>query len=128
MDAELGLSERDKELKQWNKPYVYREFPRMLYRAATVAGKVEVEQRIVGSEGEAALATGTGWLPSPSRAQEAEVARQEGLGTAAAERAWGDRRMSAGAQAEAAAVDETTLRHLPEIAERPRRSRKSTDA
>jgi len=124
MDQDLGLSERDKELKKWNAPYVYREFPKMLYRASTVAGRIEVEQKIVGSEGEELLATGTGWLPQPGQAQDAEVRRQEDLGTAAAERAFDDRRLSAKAQAEAAVIDQATVTHLPEIAEQPRKRRK----
>src|SRR5262245_49879051 len=124
MDEQLGLSERDKELKKWNGPYVYREFPKMLYRATTlVTGRLEVEQKLVGSPGEEVLATGTGWLPHPQDACDAETRRQEGLGTAAAERAWDDRRLSPAAQAEAAAVDQTTLRHLPEIPATPVRRR-----
>ena len=27
MDDDLGLSDRDKELKKWNAPYIYREYP-----------------------------------------------------------------------------------------------------
>src|SRR5215470_20097723 len=94
-DNDLGLSERDKELKRWNAPYVYKEFPKMLYRGTLTAGRVEVEQRIVGSEAEELLATGTGWLPKSAQAYDAEMKRQEDLGTAAAERAYDDRRMSA---------------------------------
>jgi len=46
--------------------------------------------------------------------------------TAAAERAYTDRRMSAGAQAEAAAADEAAgAKHLGAIPERPRRPRPS---
>src|SRR5262245_14567839 len=125
MDQDLGLSERDKELKKWNAPYVYKEFPKMLYRATTVGGRLDVAQKIVGSEGEELLATGTGWLPTAAQAEAAETARQEGLGTAAAERAWDDRRLSAAAQAEAAVVDQATLKHLPEIPANPRRPRKA---
>ena len=122
-DRDLGLNEREKELKRWNAPYRYQEFPKMLFRGTTTtAGRVEVEQRIVDSAGEELLATGTGWLPHPQRAVDAETARQEALGTAAAERAWRARRLSAQAQAEAAALDEATARHLPEIPVAPARS------
>src|SRR5262245_3366616 len=123
MDNELGLSDREKELRKWNAPYVYREFPKMLFRGTLTAGRIDVEQRIVGSEAEERAATDTGWLPTSTRAYEAESARQEALGTAAAERAGGDRRLSAKARAEAQALDETTVRHLPEIPERPRKRR-----
>ena|SRR5262252_3304483 len=122
MADDLGLSDREKELRKWNAPYVYREFPKMLYRGTTVAGRVTVEQRIVGSEGEELLATGTGWCPTGPAAMAAETARQEGLGTAAAERAWEDRRLSPAAQAEAAAFDASSAKHTPEIPEQPKRS------
>src|SRR5499427_203386 len=122
MAEDLGLSERDKELKRWNAPYVYREFPKMLYRGTTVAGRVTVEQRIVGTEGEELLATGTGWLPRPDQAEAVETARQEQLGTDAAVRAWDDRRLSPAAQAEAAAFDASSAKHTPEIPEQPKRS------
>lgn len=122
MADDLGLSDRDKELKKWNAPYVYREFPKMLYRGlTTTAGRLEVEQRIVGSEHEETLAAGAGWLTTSTAASEAETRRQEDLGTAAAERAAADRQMSPQAQAEAAAIDQRTLKHLGEIPEQPRR-------
>src|SRR5215475_5263938 len=120
MDNELGLSDREKELRKWNAPYVYREFPKMLFRGTLTAGRIDVEQRIVGSEAEELAATGTGWLPTAPQAYEAEQTRQEALGTAAAERAGGDRRLSAKARLEAARLDEATVRHLPEIPEQPR--------
>src|SRR4029453_5027966 len=103
MDDDLGLSDRDKELKKWNAPYVYREFPRMLYRGTGVGGRGEEEQRMVGSEGGLGLATATGWDPHPQRALEAEATRQADLGVAAAERAWSDRQLSPAAPAQAAA-------------------------
>src|SRR5262245_58966485 len=103
---DLGLSEREKEMRKWNAPYVWQPYPKMLYRGmTTTAGRLEVEQRIVASEAEELVAAGAGWLPHPQHAVEAETARQEAIGTAAAERAAADRRMSAAAQAEAAAVD-----------------------
>lgn len=115
---------REKELAYWNKPYVFRPYPKMLYRGRTLTnGSLDVEQRIVGSETDEALAAGAGWLPHPQRAAEAETARQEDLGTAAAERAWSDRRLSAAAQAEAEAVDATTAKHLGEIPIAPKRGR-----
>lgn len=125
-DDDLGLSDRDKELRKWNAPYVYREYPRMLYRGVTTtSGLVTVEQRLVTSDGEQASAMGLGWRASPQQAVEAEDQRAVALSTAAAERAWADRRMSEPAQAEAAAVDGASARHLGAIPERPRRVRPS---
>ena len=122
MADDLGLSDRDKELKKWNAPYRYQEFPRMLFRGTTsTAGRVTMEQRIVGSEGEEALAVGAGWVRDPQTATERETRRQEDLGTAAAERAYADHRMSPQAQAEAALVDSATARHLGEIPEKRHR-------
>jgi hypothetical protein len=123
MADDLGLSERDKELKKWEKPWVYVEFPKMLYRGVTVAGRVEVEQHIVGRAEEEAIAFGAGWRPNAAEAVAVETAHQENLGTLAAERAAADRRLSAAAQADAAVIDQATLRHLPEIPARPRRPR-----
>lgn len=129
MDDDLGLSERDKELKKWNAPYVYREFPKMLFRGTlTVRGTIDVEQRIVGTASEEDAAQANGWLPHPQRAWDAEEARQAAKGTAAAERAWDDRRLSVAAQAEAAAVDAATAKHLPEIPEKPRRRHRRKEA
>lgn len=115
---------REKELAYWNRPYVFRPYPKMLYRGRTLTnGSLDVEQRIVGSEADELLAAGAGWCPRPDEATDAEVRRQEGLGTAAAERAWADRRLSPRAQAEAAAVDQTTAKHLGEIPIAPKRGR-----
>jgi len=123
-DEQLGLSEREKELRRWNTPWVYREFPKMLYLGRVTAGKVEIEQKVVASEQEEALALGLGWLPKPDDAHTRAEAVEAARGELAAERAWDDRRLSAKAQAEAAVIDQATLRHLPEIPEQPRRPRK----
>ena len=120
MESDLGLSDRDKELRKWNAPYRYQEFPKMLFRGTTTtAGRVEVEQRIVGSVSEERAAQDIGWLGKAQHALEAETGRQEAVGTAAAERAWEDRRLSAAAQAEAAAIDQASAKHLPEIPAQP---------
>jgi hypothetical protein len=125
MADDLGLSDRDKEMAKWNGPYVYRPYPKMLYRGTTARdGRLSVDQRIVGSEQEEREALEIGWVPHPQTATEAEEARQERVGTAAAERAWGDRRLSPAAQADAAAVDAATARHLGEIPETPKRLRR----
>lgn len=125
IDEDLGLSEREKELKRWNAPYVYREFPKMLYRGTTTtAGRFTLEDRTVANEAEETLAADYGWMPNPERAREVEVRRQEAVGVAAAERAWADRQMSASAQVEAAQADAASARHVPEVKRRPARSHK----
>jgi len=122
MDEDLGLSDRDKELRKWNAPYVYREYPRMLYRGVTrTSGLVEVEQKIITSDTDQAVAQGAGWVAHPQQAITAETQRQEAPGIAAAERAYRDRAMSAAAQAEAAAADGASAKHLGAIPERPKR-------
>jgi hypothetical protein len=124
-DQALGLTDYAKEMAHWNKPYVYQEFPKMLFRGTTTtAGRVEVEQRIVATVREEDDARAFGWVVHPQEAKDAETQRQEAICTAAAERAYTDRRMSAGAQAEAAAADEAAgAKHLGAIPERPRRPR-----
>lgn len=115
---------REKELAYWNRPYVFRPYPKMLYRGTTTRdGRLTVDQRIVGSDEEERQALEIGWVPNPQAATEAETARQEAVGTAAAERAWSDRRLSAAAQAETAALDQTTAKHLGEIPEKAKRPR-----
>lgn len=123
-DTQLGLTDGAKELAKWNTPYVYREFPKMLYRGTTVAGRVTVETRGVDTEREEADALAFGWVAHPQAALDAETRAQEAIGTAAAERAFTDRTMSAAAQAEAAEADQAAgARHLGAVPERPRRPR-----
>lgn len=126
-DPTLGLTDYAKEMARWNQPYVYREFPKMLFRGTTTtAGRVTVEQRIVASDGEQEQAGRDGWRSNPQVAQDEETRRQEAIGTAAAERAYTDRQLSGRAQAEAAAADQAAgAKHLGEIRERPRRPRPS---
>jgi hypothetical protein len=126
-DQALGLTDHAQEMAKWNKPYVYAEFPKMLFRGTTTtAGRVEVTQRIVATEREESDLRAVGWCVHPETAKDAETARQEAIGTAAAERAYTDRRMSASAQAEAAAADQAAgAKHLGAIPERPRKPRPS---
>jgi hypothetical protein len=119
-DPELGLDERQKELRKWEKPYRYEEFPKMLYRAGpVVAGRVTVAERIVQTEVEERFAREAGWTTNPNGAREMALAEQAERGDEAAARAYWDRRLSPAAQAEAAAHDATSLEHLPEIPAQP---------
>jgi hypothetical protein len=128
-DTALGQTDYAKEMARWNAPYQHQEFPKRLYMGTTTAGgRVTLIEppREVTSEREEAEARAAGWSPHPQHALDAETGRQEAIGTAAAERAHADRRMSASAQAEAAAADQAAgAKHLGAIPEQPRRPRPS---
>ena len=63
---------REEELKKWNRPYEYHEFPKMLYRRTmTPTGKVEPEERIVNTAAEEDLAKAEGWFDHPQTATDA---------------------------------------------------------
>ena len=82
-DDDPDLTNREKELKKWTRPYKYCEFPKMLYRGTTsTAGRVEVEQRIVGNAAEEQRVVADGWHAGPKEALEAETHRREARGAA----------------------------------------------
>lgn len=152
-------SEEGKELLRWEQwaqhwngttytpgnPYVFRPYPKMLYRAVVKDnGKAvcmepppqpdffeksheydravrlndalnKACQRIVQSEAEHLIAKGQGWCETASEALAAHEAEQQAIGTAAAERAYADQRMSAKAQAEAHAADAATHEHVADV-------------
>lgn len=125
MDDDLSLTDREKELAKWNAPYVYREFPKMVFRGVLAAGgTVAREDRVVGSSLEEATATATGWVLHPQAALDRAQALLAERGTAAAERAWDDRHLSAAAQAEVAAIEAATAAHVPEIPAGPKPTRR----
>lgn len=117
-------------------PYVYREFPRMLYRAEVYQGRIacgatvadagefsnpneynrqeesarrftERCQRIVNDEREMQMAMENGWRKTQAEAVAYLEARQRSQGQAAAERNYQDRNLSDAAKAEAAAAQMT---------------------
>jgi len=115
-DDDLGLSDRAKEMKRWDRPYVYQEFPKLLFRGTTDAsGRVGYAMRQVEGELEEREALAAGWDLQVQVAIAREIKRGADLGTAAAERAWADRHLSRPAQAEAAAVEAQTARHVAEV-------------
>ena len=121
---DLGLSERQKELKKWNAPYRYQEFPKTLFRGvSTTAG--HPEYRLVASDREEAEALAGGWSLTPDAAVNRQRLAEEAVGIAAAERAYTDRQMSVAAQREAAAAEATTAGHVAEVRAQPVRKRKS---
>jgi hypothetical protein len=63
-DDDRDLSDREKELRKWDKPHVFQEFPKMLYRGVTnAAGKLDLENRTAATEAEEQTASIEGWLP-----------------------------------------------------------------
>src|SRR5216117_1122689 len=103
------------------RPAVYQEFPLMVYRAkrAETGGKLILEHHIVNDEQEERNLLSRGFVRGPEQAiARLEYGEQE-LARAAAERAYAEQRMSPKAQAEAAAVDESTIQHLGEVPRTP---------
>jgi hypothetical protein len=133
-------------------PYVYRPFPKMVYKAGDWMGKIASHavagpswefksteemrraeasaeeftktcQRIVKDEAELQAAYEAGYRGDPVEAVEFAKARADAISRGAAERHHSDLRMSEKAQREAAAADAETAEHLPEIPEKPVRRR-----
>ncbi len=85
--------------------------------------------RVFRNERDFTLAKSLGWADSPQEAMSRLEAAQDEVSTNAAIRAYDDRRMSSEAQAESAAVEAQSPRHLEEIPvqkRRPGRPRKTT--
>jgi hypothetical protein len=129
-------------------PYVYRPFPKMVYRAEEWKGKVAClaappdpsefanpaefqrteEQarkftdrccRVVQNETEYLTARADGWRENPADAMTAGLERQRSVGTAAAERNYDDRNM--GELAKREIIAEVSERGGEHVAEMPRR-------
>ena len=154
-DSELG-----KELQKWEQlplrqmdgtiipagnPYVYRPFPKMVYKAQTRPnGKVACMEpppnpheftdplayerailaieywnqscsKIVRSEGEYDRARSDGWQDSPTLALEHHEKLQQEIAQAAAEVAHAAQRMTSKAKAELAATDAMTHEHVTDV-------------
>lgn len=106
-------------------PRTYQEFPKMLYKA----GRNDRNQIAILSrqsaetpEDERRLQS-QGFVFGPEKAIEACEAQEREIATLAANRAYQERTMSPQAQAEAAAVDDSTSDHVPVIPETPRKPR-----
>ena len=96
------------------------EYPKMLYQADSFDGGPRISGfKTVDDEGQERIAIGQGWSRSQEDALDAVVARQLEASKLAANRAHNDRWMSDKAKAEAQAVDESTMQHLPAIPETP---------
>jgi hypothetical protein len=102
------------------------EYPKMIYRAESADGGPRIAgYKIVPDETQERVALGQGWSRSQEEALEAVTAQQLELAKLAANRAYNDKWMSDKARAEAAAVDESTIAHLPEIPRTPIRKRRT---
>ncbi len=98
----------------------FEEYPKAMYRAESAMGGPRISGfREVRDEGAELLAKGQGWFVTQQEAL-ADVPRQQReFARLAAERAANERWMSPAAQAEARAVDEATMEHVPVIPETP---------
>jgi hypothetical protein len=93
----------------------------MIYRAKRHpnGGAPIIEHYIVSDENEERNMRSRGFVRGPDNAVKELEASEQSVAIAAAERAAADRRMSAKAQAEAAAVDESTIYHIGDMPETP---------
>ena len=134
-------SDLGKELEKWERKPTWtpegNPFPKMLYRARhrpdgrrsvgevldSVCGGYPGAaeqftrgcQMTVGNETEMVRALQSGWHPTQGAALEGLEASDNATSDATAERHAADQRLSPAAQAEAEAVDHSTMRHVPEI-------------
>lgn len=108
----------------------FQAYPKMLYRAELADGGYRIaEFEIVKDEAGERIACGQGYAPTQEQALAQAEARQLEIAKLAANRVANERWMSDKAKAEAQAVDESTVNHLPEIPETPikRRGRPKKD-
>lgn len=160
-------SEYGKEMRKWEQfpswytppgtkpgnPYVYRPYPKAMYRAIEVKGKIRcfdanvdpyafTETRLyeaavqemealnarcfktVGDEDAERIAKNDGWRNSPLEAIEALKERRKEVGNEAAEREYRDRLLSDNAKAEVRAYEESTHEHVAEVPSERERKRK----
>jgi len=109
-----------------HKDWPFQPYPKMLYKAESADGGPRIcGTKVVEDEAQERMAIGSGWSDGQEAALERVEAQQLEFAKLAANRAYNEQWMSPKAKAEAAAVDETTMQHLPAIPETPiRRKRK----
>lgn len=114
------------ELGPPGRPFVYHEYPKRLYRAGrNGSGVPQIVEALTAESPEAERnLLSRGFHAGQDVALEALHASDREIATLSAERAYTDRRMSAQAQAEAAAADDATAHHVPSIPERHRPPRR----
>jgi hypothetical protein len=94
-------------------PYTYQPYPKYLFHHVDGLRLVETAEAHAACDGL--------WQESPALARAAYERLQDQIGEAAAERAYTDRRMSAGAQAELRALERETDAHVLDVPAPPRR-------
>lgn len=115
------------------RPYEYRAYPTAMYKASRTpqGGEPRFEYAQAGDDAERERLERVGFVHGGKAAAVKALERQEfEIAELAANRAFTDRTMSEKARAEAAQVDESTVRHLATIPETPvkRRGRKPKSA
>lgn len=131
-------SEYAKEMRKWEahhtkygppgRPYVYRDFPKMLYKCEHVAGEgiKVVDKYLVNDEDQERNLNSRGFYTLKDAHERAEKQQTE-FGRLAAERNYeiAKGRISKKAAAEVRAAEaEHGARHLPVVEEKPRRGRR----
>lgn len=102
------------------RPYVYREYPKMVFKAGRVNGKHAIDGQLVADDEQMERnLLSRGYHPTQEKALDALAQDELTIAKLAAERAHHERRMSPAAQAEAAAVDDAEASHVPEIPRTP---------
>ncbi len=102
----------------------YERYPHMLYKAENADGGPRISGYIVANDEEhERRLIGSGWSDGQQEALDRVESQNLEFAKLAANRAANERWMSGKSKAEAAAVDEQTMQHLPEIPETPIRRR-----
>ena len=129
-----------KEMAKWNahytehgppgKPFVFHEYPAMMYKAGRVEGKPQiVDKHIAADEDAQRNLESRGFVAGgPGKAMEALESDELWQAKLAAERNYEEARMGPKAQEQARAVNEAAgMRHVPSVPETPikRRQRKA---
>lgn len=123
-----------KEMRKWEKPYRFAKYPQMLYKARKPASGGPYIctdplsesfsascQLVVRDDAEFEKALSEGWREGLDEAVAHAQGLDDDIAEAAAYRAHEDRNMSERAKLEAAAADDATAEHVPEVVEQKRR-------
>jgi len=99
------------------------QWPAMFYKVKRDAqtGKIVTEHMQAADEQDAPNMLSRGYVQGLGEAHAALIASEQSLAVAAAERAYADRNMSEKAKAEAEKFESTTVQHVAEIPEAPKR-------
>jgi hypothetical protein len=103
------------------RPFTFHEYPLMVYQASrpSTGGPPVLVHEIVHDEPQERQLASRGYVRGPDHAVAQLDAQELEIAKLAAERHYDERRMSARAQAEASAVDDSTIDHVPSVPEMP---------